>query len=144
MKNRILALVGLALLAAGSAYSQNQETFQVDVPFAFQAGSHTLPAGRYEVRHVNRDVVRLEGPGGAAGVVMIHLAIAPKAPASGNMVFHQIGNRYFLAELWSQNETNGDAVVSTRAEREALAALKSDQGLKQVALNAIPAHQTGR
>jgi hypothetical protein len=144
MKNRILAFVGLALLAAVSAHAQNQETVHVDVPFAFQAGSQELPAGRYEIKHINRFIVRMQGPGGVAGAVMVHLSTTNTAPAMGSIVFHQIGNRYFLAEIWSQGETNGDAIVPGRAENEALAALKAEHDSKRVALNTVPTFPSGR
>jgi hypothetical protein len=144
MKNRILVLVGLALLAGVSAYAQNQETVRVDVPFAFRTGNQLLPAGRYEIQHMNRNVVRLQGPGGVAGAAMVHLALAQTAPKEGYILFRQIGNRYFLGEIWSQGQADGDAIAPGPAEREALAALKSDNDSKRVALNTVPTFQSGQ
>jgi hypothetical protein len=50
MKNRILAIVGLALLAAVSASAQNIYTSPLKVPFAFMVGNKTMPAADYTVQ----------------------------------------------------------------------------------------------
>lgn len=144
MKNRILAVVGLALISVISAHAQNQNAFQVNVPFPFEAGNHLMPAGRYVVKHINREVVRLQGPGGVAGAAMVHLTISQKAPNHGSVVFRQVGNRFFLAEIWSGGQTNGEVIFPGQAENEAMAALKSGHELKQVALNILPALQNGQ
>ena len=141
MKNRILALVGLALFAAVSASAQNPNTIEVNVPFAFHAGNQQMPAGHYLIEPVSAGshLLALRGPGKAFGNVMTHPETAKTVPAQGFVAFHKIGERYFLAGLWSAGEDGGVECYPSRAEKEALEALRRDETLTTLALNTVPA-----
>jgi hypothetical protein len=141
MKNRILALVGLALFAAVSASAQNQPLAQVNVPFAFEFGSQQMPAGQYSIKHLNGtyNVIVLQGPGGANVNAMVRDEDAKTVPHQGYILFHQIGNRYFFAGIWSKGERAGQAIYPGSAEKEAMKSLNRTSSLTTLALNTIPA-----
>jgi len=128
-----LKLVGLMIsfvLVAGStaAYGQGSKSQVADIPFQFQVGNETLPAGQYSVaansstgetlrissRSTNNTVFRLSSP-------LTRLDTASK----GKLVFHQIGSEYFLAEVWSAGYANGRQLAKSGRER----ALEHDKSL---------------
>jgi hypothetical protein len=75
MKKHFLRMVvfAMALLVVPSTIAQGSgEKVLVNVPFAFIAESHQLPAGRYTVTR-----------------------------AADGLIFHRYGDSYFLAQVWS-------------------------------------------
>ena len=53
MKPTILAIAVLSVLIAGSVTASQAETWNVNVPFAFEAQGIAFPAGHYEVSEVS-------------------------------------------------------------------------------------------
>jgi hypothetical protein len=53
MKPTILALAVLSVLIAGSATASQAQTWNVNVPFAFEAQGLSFPAGHYELSEVS-------------------------------------------------------------------------------------------
>ena len=47
---------------------------EVNIPFAFQTTTQTLPAGTYRIDRESAYLVRLQGPSNAGGFVMMHVA----------------------------------------------------------------------
>jgi hypothetical protein len=139
MKNRILALVGLALLAAASASAQNIKTIAVNVPFAFQAGDRHMPAGAYLIEHPSSTVFILRGPGAAGAIVSTYPEAVKAVPSQAFVTFHRVGDRYFLGGFWKAGNDNGMECYPSRAEKEALEALRRDETLTTLALNIVPA-----
>jgi len=139
MKNRIFAIVGLALLAAVPAFAQNIPTVRVNVPFAFRAGEKHLPAGTYRISEKDPGVVDLRGENSNAGAFLLtHPATAKTASTKPYVLFDQIGDRYFLAGVWSAGSKEGAHCFPTRHEKEALQSVNQTSGTT-IALNTIPA-----
>jgi hypothetical protein len=105
MKTKILATAAavlLSIVAAGECRAQSR-SIEVNVPFAFEVGNKSMPAGSYRVESVptgagcieilrsNNGDVRLPIPTTAATSIN-------GTPASA-LIFHRYGNRYFLAEI---------------------------------------------
>jgi len=128
-----LKLVGLIIsfvLVAGStaAYGQGSKRQVADIPFQFQVGSETLPAGEYSVaassstgetlrissRETNATIFRLSSP-------LVGLETANK----GKLVFHRYGGEYFLAEVWSAGYASGRQLAKSGRER----ALEHDRSM---------------
>jgi len=139
MKNRILAIVGLALLAAASASAQNTETNRVNVPFAFHAGNRQMPAGAYLIEHPSSTVFILRGPGAAGVIVGTHPEAVKAVPSQTFVTFHRVGDRYYLGGFWTAGNDNGMECYPSRAEKEALEALRRDETQTTLALNTVPA-----
>jgi len=119
MKNRILAILGLVLLAAASASAQTIQPSQIKVPFAFQVGSAHFAPGTYTIATVNNLTLNLRGAQGAAFASMKPESNG-KAVASSKVVFRRVGGQYFLAQVWTAGSTDHLTAYPTKAEKQAL------------------------
>jgi len=102
-KARNLTIVGvLALLAVASAYGQTGAVLSANVPFSFEAGGNSLPAGTYQfkLRPSDQSLVITGGP---AGEMKLHV-IAQLAGASlfkdTGLVFNTLDGQHVLSEVW--------------------------------------------
>jgi hypothetical protein len=103
-----LALATLAAtIVAAQCYGQ-VTAVKAEIPFAFQVGNKSLPAGEYSIQTIqgtNEDVRMIRRIDSSA------VAMAPTSPVVAKngkpgmeLVFHKYGDRYFLSEIW----TGGD------------------------------------
>jgi len=76
----LITISVLSLLAVASAYGQAGTVLSANVPFAFEAGGTSLPAGTYQFKYRPSDET-LVISGGKAGEMKLH-SIAQLAGAS--------------------------------------------------------------
>ncbi|MGA2131797.1 MAG: hypothetical protein ABSH50_05850 [Bryobacteraceae bacterium] len=119
LTSMILTVGAVALSSASGLRAQTKAT--ADIPFAFTVQGTTLPAGSYTMSTASsgRDVMAIEN-------VETHKQILLLAPGTESgyrratdknvVVFHQIGDRYFLAEV-KTNAVCGH-VAASKLERE--------------------------
>ncbi len=111
----------LFILAGVSASAQAQVT--ADIPFDFNVGSKTLPAGKYKVNKQNTNslsiVVRNTEQTPTAMALSNNLVTTGKNEQS-KLVFHRYGNQYFLAEVIIRGNQNGYELPTSKAERKAI------------------------
>lgn len=105
MKTKILAMasaVVLSIIGAGVCGAQTR-TLEVNVPFAFEVGNKTVPAGSYRVETVltgNGSLHTLRSNSGEAWLTISTMAATTNSGTpSPSLVFHRYGNRYFLAQI---------------------------------------------
>jgi hypothetical protein len=105
MRAQILAVAGalmLSMVAAGECRAQSK-ALEANIPFAFEAGSKTMPAGNYRIESMptgggSLQVIR--SANGNAKVTNSTIAeAAPDAAAGPGLVFHRYGSQYFLAQI---------------------------------------------
>lgn len=116
MKANLLRTSIAAMLAASAALAQSSADFKVNVPFSFIVGNQTLHAGQYTVNELGVQgavVIKCSGCKGAA------IAIGPALHSivgrnEGRLVFHQYGNTYFLAEVWSAGNDGRQLPMTSR------------------------------
>lgn len=105
MTLRISALVGSILyLLSSMASAQVVQRVAVTVPFAFVAGSSSLPAGDYSIelnREGNRMTLRSEAQSGSNAVMLVTNSLGA-SPSKSYATFRRYGSHYFLAEVWRQ------------------------------------------
>ena len=98
MKKSIYTLIAFAVIAASALANQELD---VKVPFAFRAGSSTLPAGTYRVSDAGRGVVLIRGEKGA--VFVPKTALVPEATdGKSSLLFDRAGNQYVLRAVSSE------------------------------------------
>jgi hypothetical protein len=93
-----------------------------NIPFSFIAGDVAMPAGEYSIQTVNlsnRQLLLRDWKGHA---LYIPVMTAGKAvgEAKDKLVFHQVNGQYFLASIWTPDNSIG-RLFPSRHEREMLA-----------------------
>ena len=120
-KRTIVCLVFpvLAILLATPLSAQSIR-LQAYVPFEFTAGSTMLPAGEYSVDDLRGTLVlRQIKPETNDGVVLgaIRSYQPPTGKAVGTMIFHRIGNTYFLSGVSNGLTAAGYLLPKPKAEK---------------------------
>jgi hypothetical protein len=127
MKREILksfALLMLTLaLATLTAQAQSTNQMKANIPFQFNIGNQTLPAGEYTVRYVNQNsgktaLLFKSADGRTSRIVNMLPAQRMDAQLKASIVFHQYGDSYFLSEVWTGADEYGLALPKSRAERD--------------------------
>ncbi len=123
MKKQSFLIAGLLVLSsmAAAQVARAQETMVVDIPFAFVAGSATLPAGEYRVQKLdgNSAVLLIHCWDARASALVITNAAQAKEPQSeSKLVFNRYGNRYFLSQVWKEGSIRGRQLPTSPREKE--------------------------
>jgi hypothetical protein len=122
MKKQIAVAVALlaVAIAAGQCYAQ-RTSLKADIPFAFQVGNKTMPAGEYLIqRGLDWDgrlqLVRRADSSASAMALTIPVD-AERGKSEPVLVFHKYGNSYFLSEIWT-GESQGRQLFKSEREKE--------------------------
>jgi hypothetical protein len=112
-----LALVSSLVIGPVAGYAQSG-TLRLQVPFAFHAGSQTLPPGVYEIHSVSPQVVRIANMGTPArAFVLTQTIMDKKARSTARLIFSRYGNDYFISDIfWRDN--SGRTTVKSPMELE--------------------------
>ncbi len=117
---RVLCTCALALSAlapATQAFAQ-RPTLLVAIPFPFQDGNRTFPAGEYLIQPTSdRTLVLRDREGDHTGLIMTIGEQRAHAQRSATVIFHRYGEQYFLSDVWLANSTTGQQLVVSRAEK---------------------------
>ena len=127
----------LVLLAVGVGQAQNESpVLKVRIPFTFNVGTQTFPAGQYSLRPLLQNTISLRDQ---AGQVLTNIGTnsveASKAPTTVKLLFNEYGGQYFLAQIWQAGDSIGREVVRSSTEIEM--ARKYSPG-QQIALRVVP------
>jgi len=126
----ILSLVVLAMLVnATGAYAQS--AVRANVPFAFKVGPKQLPAGAYEINTKNEGSVLIRNRESRASAMTIVRREYPR-DSRAMLVFHHLGNQYFLTAIWPGGQSSGMAINPSKQEKNLEKELKLASGQSQV------------
>lgn len=105
-------------LVAPVLHAQYQTTrSQMTVPFAFEVGSVSFPAGKYILDASQQQILLVRGAKRSGLVMTSHeTSITPASHSA--VVFYRYGNRYFLREVWTGNDGDHLLCAESKAERE--------------------------
>jgi hypothetical protein len=111
----------------------------VNIPFSFQTQTQTLPAGTYRIDRHSARIVRLQGPGHAAGFVNTYNAVKSQPVEHGYLVFDHYGDKYFLRQIWTVGSKDGLECPKPHAEKVMVQA-KNNQAPSSIelAFNSVP------
>jgi len=120
--NRIrTALLGLGLFFAVSGVQAQENGVKADIPFDFVVGNQVLPAGEYLVTaqgSANQAIlIRSTDSKNAAMTVTFRCGSASPSKDT-KLVFHTLGGRYFLSQVWAQGYSQGRELRKSSAEIE--------------------------
>jgi hypothetical protein len=92
---------------------------KANIPFDFEAGNKSYPAGAYRVSAVNQmGALSIIGPASRSGLASSQPTQSNSFSGSTKLVFHRYGDRYFLYQIWVAGENRGRELPTTRVEKE--------------------------
>jgi len=132
MFGAVMALV--LALAANVAFAQSKST-TASVPFAFTVNDSAMPAGHYTITEVSDRVLQIRNDDTNKSMTIIAQREESVKPQKSELVFHRYGDRYVLAEVWSDSAgRNGEGIQlsASKLEQEMRAASKDAGGPAEV------------
>jgi len=121
--NTAIAMIILVGAVTASAYAQAAGTQPVvaNIPFDFNVGSKTLPAGKYTITVVNpasdRKVLQIRSSDGRSTAITQTTGVIGTASEKTKLVFHRYGDHYFFAQAKMAGDTMVLAALKSKAER---------------------------
>jgi hypothetical protein len=139
MFNRALGMIALLafVLSPSPARAQtpSADAMVVEVPFEFNVGERSLPAGKYVVGRLSQTasaiIVRSDDGGPSAAALTSGSLQRSRDDRKPKLVFHQYDGTYFLSQVWIPGR--GVAVQLSRSDEESALA-KNGVDKKIVAL----------
>lgn len=112
-----VATVAIVLFAAAAPSFANTAGARAtaEVPFAFDLGGATMPAGKYffEARTMNGMLV-VTDPSGRNHAVLTFPTGNPNGDSDARLVFEKRGSHYRLAQVWASTGGLGAVVPSSK------------------------------
>ena len=141
MKRNLISILSLVVMSlmfnATGAYAQSYA--KADVPFAFNVGAAQLPAGTYEIKVASQNEIIIED-GESRAVALSNARREGPRKTESKLVFHRIGNQYFLAEVWKGSGEGGLIVPTSKHEKDLMKELrlaKDTSGVHEVVIAAL-------
>jgi hypothetical protein len=129
MKNSIVAIFGLALLAAVSTSAQDitLETGQFKVPFSFMVGNKTLPASDYRIEFTHSTgLVRLRTTTGVVAQTMTNTNdYKPQQESADLLQFQRFGDTWVLEQVRVRG--NEQSSILSKSEDKLIAHSKQQE-----------------
>jgi hypothetical protein len=115
------ALLGLGLLFAVSGVQAQQNGVKANIPFDFVVGNQVLPAGEYVVapQGATNQAILIRSTDNKNAVLSVTSSCSSGRPSTQTkLVFHTLGGRYFLSQIWAQGYDQGRELRKSSAEVE--------------------------
>lgn len=107
--------MALSLFTVSTSIAQDK--VKADVPFAFQVGKASLPAGTYVVSSASDHAIRIQSRDAGAAVLSTYTGEEKLRAENPKMVFHKYDNTYFLVEIWN-GDKSGMKIPESKREKE--------------------------
>jgi hypothetical protein len=115
----LLVLIG-AMAVAAQAQPGGRRMI-ANIPFQFNVGDQTMPAGEYTVTQINpssdRAVLQLRSKDGRSAAMIQMNEVIGKARESARLVFNCYGNQHYFAQAWTSADASGLEAPKAKAER---------------------------
>ena len=120
--SRIFAALSVALFAsivsAPNLSAQSRHSpIAVNIPFSFENGSHHLPPGRYTLSLTTDNILFVRGDTDGTNF-MIRDDHNVKSSDHSKLIFHKLGDRYFLREIWLAGSSTHSICHKSAAEKQ--------------------------
>ncbi|HEU0254163.1 MAG TPA: hypothetical protein VFR12_14105 [Pyrinomonadaceae bacterium] len=116
----IVILAGVLSVNTHAQTSSSQRVF-ANIPFAFNVGNVTLPAGRYTITVLNpssdRRVLQIRSANGRSSAMIMTTGITANASDDAKLVFDRYGDRYFFSKVQMAGDTTSFAAVKSSTEK---------------------------
>ena len=116
-----LAVLVCSMAVAANAQNSGRKSLVANVPFQFNVGDTTLPAGEYTIAQTNPSsdcvVMQIRANDGSRSLLVQMSSVTGKTADGSTLVFHRYGNKYFFAQAWIDGDSEGLSAPASRAER---------------------------
>ena len=119
MKLTLYSAVFSAALMCQSASAQTAYA-RAYIPFSFQVGTATMPAGQYSFLDSQGTLRIAETEGKKAVFHLTNHASRPNKTKDSKLVFTRYGDRLYLTSIWPDRTREGRALTLGKHEREAV------------------------
>lgn len=127
----MIALTVLVGSMAVAAHAQsNGRRLVANIPFQFNVGDKTLPAGEYTIAQTNpssdRVVLQIRTKDGSQSVLVQMNSVNGRTAHASSLIFHRYSDKYFLGQVWVEGDNESLRAPMSRAEhasRKEMAAL---------------------
>jgi hypothetical protein len=120
MKNLKYFLFTLIVLAMATA-TQAQNIVKATIPFDFVVGNQTYAAGEYTMKSLegNRALLRIDNTQEGNATMVLSNACEQLVPSEKTeLVFHRVGDNYFLSQIWIAGNSSGREFPVSRKETQ--------------------------
>jgi hypothetical protein len=122
----------LAVLVVGAqAQTSSAQKLIANIPFTFNAGKATLPAGKYTITVLNpssdRKVLQIRSLNGHSTAMVLTTTGSVHASENTKLVFERDGDRYVFAQAQLAGDTTSLAAVRHKERGEKNAMAKSNK-----------------
>jgi hypothetical protein len=114
------AIFTLGLLLVVSAAHAQTTNVLARIPFDFMVGKQMLPAGEYTLKSLDQisNALVIRGEQGATQITLTHAAAKSEPAEKTVLIFHRVGDEYFLAEVWVEGNSSGRALPKSPVETQ--------------------------
>jgi hypothetical protein len=120
-----LIIILFAGVLAINAQAQSSQKVTANIPFAFNIGKTTLPAGRYTITVLNptsdRKILQIRSMNGRSVAVVLTTGIIGKASENAKLVFERHGDRYIFAQAQMAGDDTTLAAVKSKKKSNMVA-----------------------
>ena len=120
MKTLRSAIFTLGLLLVVSAAHAQTTNVLARIPFDFMVGKQMLPAGEYTLKSLDQisNALVIRGEQGARKITLTQAEEKPGPAEKTVLIFHRVGDEYFLAEVWVEGNSSGRALPRSPVETQ--------------------------
>ena len=125
-----LMIMMLAGVLAVSAHAQTNSAQRViaSIPFAFNVGKTTLPAGKYTITVLNptsdRKTLQIRSLNGRASAIVLTTTSSGRASDNAKLVFERYGDQYVFAQAQMDEITLAALRTKERGDKQVAKARK--------------------
>jgi hypothetical protein len=126
MKTHTYTIIALIVLTGSMAVAAQAQTsrgteLRASIPFQFNVGDKTMPAGEYTISQVNPSsdpaVMQLHAKDGSRAVMIQVNNVIGNGRESSRLLFNRYGSQYFFAQAWTMGDITGWQAPKSKAER---------------------------
>jgi hypothetical protein len=117
----VITLVTVAGLSTAKAQTITNPQLVANIPFAFNIGDKTMPAGEYIVQCTNPSsptkVLQVRSQDGNNSALVQTNNVIGKIEDNAKLVFYHYGDQYFFAQAWLPADNTGMQARRSRTEK---------------------------
>jgi hypothetical protein len=121
--NQIMAIIILAgvMIIGANVQAASSPRIVANIPFKFNVGKTTLPAGKYTVTVLNpssdRKTLQLRSEDGRSSAIVMTNSVIGETEDDAKLTFTRYGDHYYFAQAQMGGDSTSLAAVKSRTER---------------------------